>query len=81
MARAPAPRGFFPITAAPIAPNPGEKPAQHFGSHQNAPGRTPHEPTASRAVHQDPAGGVGVFDGFPELRRAEPLVAALSGDL
>ena len=38
--------GFSPITAAPNAPGLGEKPAQRLDSHQNAPGRTRHEPTA-----------------------------------
>jgi len=45
MARASAARGCITITGAPIAPNSGEKLAQHLGTHQNAPGRTHHEPT------------------------------------
>ena len=54
--QASAARGFSQITAVPTAPGPGEKPAQHLGSHQNAPGRTPHEPTAKPNGFQDPAG-------------------------
>ena len=37
---------FSPKTAAPTARNPGETPAEHLGSHQNGPGRTPREPMA-----------------------------------
>ena len=46
MVRGSAARGCSPITAAPTAPGLGEKPPQHFGSHQNEPGRTRHEPMA-----------------------------------
>jgi len=54
MARALAARGCFPITAAPIARNPGEKPAQHLSSHQNAPGHTSHELTVKPSGSSSP---------------------------
>lgn len=67
MARESAARGLSPITALPTAPNHGEKPVQRSVSHQNARGRTPQEPTASRALHQDPADGVSVLVGLSDL--------------
>jgi hypothetical protein len=89
MVRGSAATGCSPITAVPTARNPGEKPVQRLVSHQNAPGRTPHEPTAKPSgmascrlrLHHNLAGGVGVFDGLPDLNRAEPVVAPLCGDL
>jgi len=35
----------------------------------------------SRAVHPNPASGMGILHGVPDLNRAQPLVAALSDDL
>jgi hypothetical protein len=73
--------GFSRTTAAPTAPGSGEKPAQLWSYTKTHQAVHPTNQWQSRTVHQDPAGGVGVFDGLSDLNRAEPLVAALSGDL